>query len=117
MPYVARELFGAAIFIESNSQYVTLDSGARIRLESLTLTGANYAGAKKFLGTLYDEVMKHEHYKEEIETGKPVTDLITLDIFIDAEDPDNKKMGAFLQIKGTADSLSNLSKHWPNIDK
>lgn len=116
MQHVVRELYRATLFIKDRDLYATLDGGARIRLEILILTRANYTASKKFLSIVYDQVITSQHYEEEIVNGKPLTNHITLELCVDASDLNSKKMSGCLKVEGGAIALASIAQLlWPGF--
>lgn len=108
-PHIASELFGVIIDIEDSSLTWKLDNGASVSFETITLSGADRRGAEKLFGAMYTIIGADNQFKEELDEGKPLTDLISLRINGNAGDP------SCLKVRGDAQTISIIAaKLWPS---
>lgn len=110
---VAKDLFGAMVFMGDRDPGVLLDSGATVKSQVIELTGANHQAAKKFLGSVYDEVATGHQYTQEIREGKPSTDFIRLSV---QREQDGMQFRGLLRVQGEVETISKISKRfWPEF--
>lgn len=111
IPYIARELFGLTFDVEDGRLSMrAIESGASLTFDKVTAFGADRTGAEKPFGKVFQIVKEDPLYEDELESGNPVSNLVSLEIRGKAGDP------SCLKIRSTAQTMAIIAKKlWPQF--
>lgn len=109
IPYIARELFGLNFEMTEGCLVLRPETGSSVFFKEITLCGADRRAAEKILGAAFASISADDQYSEELDQGKPLTDLIMLKIH-DSGD------SSCLTVRGTTQTITKISAQlWPSF--
>ncbi|KAH8763823.1 hypothetical protein F5883DRAFT_716087 [Diaporthe sp. PMI_573] len=105
IPALAAQLFGVYLEATSEGFSMILESGLFVLCKTVTLSGANPQAVENVLGKKAFEFIRADPlYVEELNKGEPITNLISLHIKGNGEDP------SCLKVESTAHTISLIAE-------